>query len=516
MFVVLALAMACDGGRVDDTMLGPGGLPACNRSSPDTDGDGIVDAAELETDVDDDGLRNFEDPDSDGDGILDSVEAGSIDPCKPADTDGDGTPDFRDLDSDDDGLSDAEELAAGTDRRNVDTDGDGVSDFGEIEGTKSDPLDAEDGLPEGDFFVVLPHNGPTENRTLDFGTNISRADVYFMIDTTGSMSGAINNVESSLTTIAADIQTRISDAQIGVGSFRDFPLNGYGSSGDYVFRNDQSITADVGAVQAALGRLSAGGGGDGPESYTEALYQTITGAGGSWGSYSIPAASCPAGTTGYPCFREGALPIIVGISDVSWHEGPGNASAYSGISPAPAKYGDMTAAFLDAGARYIGIAVGGGLSEAQTFATDVGSVRSDGTPLAVNASSGSVSSTLVDEIAALTRDVPQDISTEADGHPETPEEIEVARFVERLVPVEGYKDGVAGEGYAEKVPGGFTRVTPGVRVEFDVVFRNTHYNPTKTEIWKAQIHVVGNGVARLETRTVYIVVPTGGQTIVLM
>ena len=38
--------------------------------------------------------------------------------------------------------------------------------------------------------------------------------------------------------------------------------------------------------------------------------------------------SCPAGTYGYPCFRDGAIPIIVYITDATFHNGPGGAYAY--------------------------------------------------------------------------------------------------------------------------------------------------------------------------------------------
>ena len=132
---------------------------------------------------------------------------------------------------------------------------DGVTDLGEVEGTMTDPLDPSSTIPADDFFVVLPWNGPRENRLLRFGTDISVADIYFLIDTTGSMGSPISNVQSSLSMLVSEIATRIPNAQMGVGQFRDLPLGGgltgYGSPGDMAYANEQDITDNTGAVQTA-------------------------------------------------------------------------------------------------------------------------------------------------------------------------------------------------------------------------------------------------------------------------
>ena len=137
---------------------------------PDTDGDGLGDAAELMLgsnphlpDTDRDGLSDATEaslntdptlPDSDGDGVTDGKEvAAGLDPLDP-DSDGDGLSDGDELahhtnplqpDTDGDGLSDADERALGTDPLLADSDGDGVSDGNEVfAGT--DPRDATDAV----------------------------------------------------------------------------------------------------------------------------------------------------------------------------------------------------------------------------------------------------------------------------------------------------------------------------------------------------------------------------------
>jgi len=66
------------------------------------------------TDSDGDGIPDYQDLDSDNDGILDSVEG-------IVDTDNDGIPDYLDLDSDDDGVLDVVESGSGA----LDEDNDG-------------------------------------------------------------------------------------------------------------------------------------------------------------------------------------------------------------------------------------------------------------------------------------------------------------------------------------------------------------------------------------------------------
>jgi outer membrane protein OmpA-like peptidoglycan-associated protein len=143
-------------------------LPA----SVDTDGDGVPNHFDLDTD--DDGLTDVReangtdangdgrvdgDLDGDGDGLRDAVDpdAGGT-PLGSVDTDGDATPDARDTDSDGDGISDEIESTdvnqdgrADIMRANADTDGDGLDDaFDRSTGgtTPTEPDSDDDGTPD--------------------------------------------------------------------------------------------------------------------------------------------------------------------------------------------------------------------------------------------------------------------------------------------------------------------------------------------------------------------------------
>ena len=110
----------------------------------DTDGDGLINAREIEIGTDPTKA------DTDGDELSDGNEVNQFgtDPLKP-DTDGDGLSDGEEAlrlntnpltpDTDQDGLADGDELSRNTDPHNPDTDQDGLSDGQEV-ALKTDPL----------------------------------------------------------------------------------------------------------------------------------------------------------------------------------------------------------------------------------------------------------------------------------------------------------------------------------------------------------------------------------------
>jgi len=177
-----------------------------------------------------------------------------------------------------------------------------------------------------DFFFILPYQDPAglQNRPLDFSTTIPALDVFFLMDTTGSMYGEIHNLQTALIgTVIPGIQTAVADTQFGVGALEDFPVSPFGTSGcDQPFRLRQAITNNVAAVQSAVNGLANGGspigcGNDLAEGGLEAIYQAATGEGLSGPSPT----SVPANHTGVGgvAFRQGTMPVIVDITDAMSH-----------------------------------------------------------------------------------------------------------------------------------------------------------------------------------------------------
>lgn len=549
-----------DGGTGGDGGADTGEVPGCD-SSVDTDGDGIADAAEGTSDFDGDGIPNNEDTDSDGDGIPDSEEAGDR-PCAPLNTDGDDNPDFLDRDSDNDGLDDSRERELGTDPRNRDSDGDGIPDLVEVDGSMTDPLDPGSAIPPDDFFVVLPFMGARAERTLRFGTNIEQADVFFLVDMTGSMQGERTNlIQGLLDTIIPGIEAAIPNVEFGAGGMDDFPVSPYGASPDLPFYLLRAIgpamedlggwsiaagptmcprnagTNDIGMItggpdgqpdilQAVQG-LPCHGGSDGEESYIPALHATASGMGLTWAGGSVPDQSCPSrpdepgARRGYPCFRPGSLPIVLLFGDYSFHNGPGGTAPYS--FPAPTY--DMTVAALTGiGARVIGIFSGGEFggttfrTDYEAVARDTGTVDGSGMPLVfdINSDGSGLGTAVVDAVANLVGGTPQDVSTRTENVPGNPDEFNAPLFIKSITPLEGYAGGIAGTGYDSKDDTTFYGVIPGTEVEFAIDFWNDVRPPAATaQVFQARIIVVGNGVADLDSRNVYILVPVEGATIII-
>jgi hypothetical protein len=129
----------------------------------------------------------------------------------------------------------------------------------------------------------------------------AKADILFVVDTTGSMSGAIRAVQTDI----ADVMTRIGGGEIGdvaygLAEVKDYPQASVGDPTDRPFRVLQAITGDTGALQSATGKLVASGGGDGPESYEAAVAKADAGEGVGW--------------------REGARRMLVLVADNVPHD----------------------------------------------------------------------------------------------------------------------------------------------------------------------------------------------------
>jgi len=227
-----------------------------------------------------------------------------------------------------------------------DSDGDGVPDVAD-ECVGPGAFRNADGSCYGDtfFFHELPYGGVAEIDPLDVSVTVRTADVYFLMDTTGSMGGEIANLQSGLTSgsyisgcgngIIGAIRCTIPDAWFGVGNHDDYPYGGYGSgsSGDVVYRNFQNITSSISASQTAVNNLRRHYGRDGPESQTQALWAIATG--GGLGPYLSPQTGCAAGQWGYPCFRDGTIPIVILFTDAPFHNGPYGYNYSFGSPPPP-------------------------------------------------------------------------------------------------------------------------------------------------------------------------------------
>lgn len=498
--------------------------PPCT-SLPDSDGDTIADIYETTADIDNDTIPNDHDADSDNDTITDAVEGGNGgDTCKaPVDSDGDTIADFIDPDSDNDGVSDSDENAYGTDRLNEDTDGDSVSDLIEtVYG--SDPLDPTDNpRTHGDFVFLVDYMQPPvpPQDTLVFGTDLKMADVYFMIDSSGSMTGEIDNLRTTLsTTIAPGIFDTIPDVQMGVMRFEDCPE----ASCEHNLVNLQNITDDLSLVQSALDSITDPCGGEEP--YAIALWIVAT---GNATAYSLPDRTCPEPSyIGYPCFRPGAIPIIIQIGDepFEWRFIGGNCRSEKSRD-------EVITALRTIHAKYIGIdscedpfSMSCPKQDMEHVAFYTGSIDADGNLLVykINPDGTGLGSQIVEAVVHLANQVPISVSAEAHDRIDGPEDVvDASVFIERIIPntAGGIPDPAdpgricagglsVGDIDGDTIADHFSAVLPGTIVCFDIIAKENDFVPRKPnqpQLYTADIFVMGEWITILDSRIVYFLVP---------
>ncbi|QXE33812.1 HYR domain-containing protein [Streptomyces sp. GMY02] len=129
-----------------------------------------------------------------------------------------------------------------------------------------------------------------------------KPDVVLLVDNTGSMEEPIADVRGNLPAIVKSVFDEQPDSRFAVASYGDQDDPGR------LFLLHQEFTNDRAAIQSGVDELGAGGGGDTPEDWGNALWQVATGVGG-----RNP-------------FRSGASPVVVLVGDASSHDPSGGHS----------------------------------------------------------------------------------------------------------------------------------------------------------------------------------------------
>ncbi len=114
--------------------------------------------------------------------------------------------------------------------------------------------------------AVTNHNTPV---IVPVPNEQARIDVVFVLDTTGSMSGLINAAKEKIWSIASTMAASQSAPVIRMG------LVAYRDRGDAYVTRVFDLSADLDSMYAALMDFAADGGGDGPESVNQALYDAV-------------------------------------------------------------------------------------------------------------------------------------------------------------------------------------------------------------------------------------------------
>lgn len=363
-------------------------------------------------------------------------------------------------------------------------------------------------------IVLEPDAGPIE-LPLDTQVELGRADVVFLIDITGSMSQEIGHIQAELRdTIAPGIQAAISDSQLGVATFADFPVSACGTDEDHPYNLVLPVTADLARVQSAVNGISVSNGGDPPEAQVEGLYQTATGEG--LGTFIQPSFGCPAGGFGYACFRNDALPVILLFTDDLWHDGPGNADPFSISCPpllaraTPHQYSDAITVLQAHGIRVMGLFSGlddSARAEMDQVARDTLALDASGQPLVfdIGTRGDALSSSVIEAITTLANVIRFDIDTTL-VDPIPGDGVDPRMFVQTVTPLRAVPmDGIASIDLATST---FRQVRTGTRVVFQLTLRNGSVAPgVGPQVFPLEIVFRGDRRTRIGSTTIDIVIP---------
>ena len=496
----------------------------------DSDNDTISDQIESAHDYDNDGAGNYIDLDSDGDCVPDAIEARG---APPVDTDGDGRMDFLDRDSDNDGIPDVTEDAncngvvdgGETSATDDDTDNDGVSDLIET-AAGTDPTNPNSNpQANGDFVFVEPYMKPQSpiEDDLDFSTKLQAVDMYVILDRSGSMTSEITAVKNNLSTAVRNLTcpplgtgnpaTCIPDLWAGAGTV------GYQGAGAAAFQNWVDIQQAPNFSSLPTAEPSSS---NYLEPLTFATWAAITGQGGaSYSMGAVPARATCAGspaanggyqTFGYPCFRQGALPVVLLATD----EPPISAGD---TYKSPAWSTVVQPAFAARKAKLVGI-LGSGVAASVTndlrsMATSTGAVdaANGNAPLVFNGADANAAAAIENGIRTLANGLPLDINAVAEDDA-TDSVDAVAAFVDHLETLQlgtaqcanGLNDvDTNADGFDDK----YVQVRTGTPVCWKVVSKpNTTVPATDApQLFRAKVKVYGDGVTQLDERNVFFLVP---------
>lgn len=419
-------------------------------------------------------------------------------------------------------------------------------------------------LPAAEDEVVLALGGDAIRYPIEIEADPGVLDVHLSIDTSGSIAAEIDALQRDLGSIAGHLRERVPSVSFGVSRFEDFPEPPFGHGpragerlmpGDTPFRLLAPVTSDEARVESAVASLDQplGNGGDIPESGAEALWQIATGEGYSTRGIRFVdpyerRAAPGGGTAGGVGFREGALRVLLHVTDAPSHD----RADYADRFPDTHDMQDAAQALADIGVRLIAIVSGACHDDEASSACDggphaearfeleqvalatgsLGEPDRDGTcpfgldgaavasiggrcPLVfdVSGSGQGLAGTVTDAIVQLVDGVRfGQVTGEASDDP--------LGFVQRVVPVSARTDGASAEpaaqiadllpdGAPDGEPDGFVQVRAKARLRFEVELRNTRIAPLDVDQrFRLVVRISGDGLT-LEEHTLRVRVPAG-------
>ena len=249
--------------------------------------------------------------------------------------------------------------------------------------------------PDAVEEIVFPGQSVNIEKTVHTPEIPPKLDVCVVIDLSGSYNDDLPNIKAVAPDVWDDIVTAgVTDLQMGLTTFIDFPHDPWGGEGDYAYRLDQQLTSDKTTWVAAIDAMVTNWGGDEPESQYEAFYQLATGAGLAIGLPEVPGSIEP----NKQCdFRPDATKVAIMTTDASFHipGDPGVLGPYPGHSEL-----DTINALVDNDIVVIGLKAPGAGGELDALAAATG-----GSTLETTGDSSDIADAILAALEAIEVDV---------------------------------------------------------------------------------------------------------------
>ena len=216
---------------------------------------------------------------------------------------------------------------------------------------------------------------------LDLPQRRTPLDVYFLVDTSDSMTYTIQGLVNGMAAIIDDLHASAIDVQFGVGEYRAYPdsLVPRQDEPNFVYRRVRDVEPFSASLQEALEGLEADAGGR-FESHLAALFHTATGEAEDVYPPGPSARDVPAGQQAN--FRAKALRVVIHATDSEFgreEEDRNEPVSDFGRLDAPElpTFDEVIDAFEERGILHAGLAVGSGARESRYARSE------DGFPTAI-------------------------------------------------------------------------------------------------------------------------------------
>lgn len=219
--------------------------------------------------------------------------------------------------------------------------------------------DGDLGLPEASGITTLQPTdtrlilAPGESRVVRYELDIPTAavplDVFFLVDTSGSMLPYICNVRESLKKVVATLGPTMPDIRFGVAEYNDWPASNRNASDPFcntAYRRQREIGPPDRALTEAFARISRTCGGNEPVAM--ALEQAVRGLGSS--VYGIPPGMDAQ-------FRDDAVKVLLHVADECFCFYLGEDKAPKEGPPGPT-YEQVIESMLEEDVFHVGLSAG--------------------------------------------------------------------------------------------------------------------------------------------------------------